>query len=154
MPQLDSLDLLFATTAFLFQIVLIAHFALRKWRFPLAAHYGPIVYALSIPASGVSLWLLLQGKGIWFILGGFVYLAWAVFGYTVEYRMGIRWRNPPRWPIWGPYVLLYLATVMLYWWPVGLLSRTLWYVYAILFLISTWLNITSHKGPQAQDEAR
>ena len=42
------------------------------------------------------------------------------------------------------YVLLYLATIMFYWWPVGMLSRPLWYVYAGLFTLSTWLNISSH----------
>jgi hypothetical protein len=43
-----------------------------------------------------------------------------------------------------PYVFLYLATVMFYWWPLGLLSRPLWIIYAVLFVIATILNITSH----------
>jgi len=36
-------------------------------------------------------------------------------GYTVEYILRIGWRSPPRWPVFVPYVLLYLATAMLYW---------------------------------------
>jgi hypothetical protein len=43
-----------------------------------------------------------------------------------------------------PYVLLYLSTVMFYWWPVGLLSRPLWIAFAVLFVIGTVLNVTSH----------
>jgi hypothetical protein len=62
MSALDDLDTLFVVTAFLFQIILIVHFALRKGRFGLAMRYGPIVYALGIPAAVVSVLLLLGGK--------------------------------------------------------------------------------------------
>jgi len=65
--------------------------------------------------------------------------------YIIEYVKGIQWRNPIHWPVFGPYVFLYLATIMFYWWPLGLISRPLWYAYAILFVISTVLNITSHR---------
>lgn len=143
----ENLDTLYVLTAFLFQIVLIAHFALRKWRFDLAIRHAWIVYALSIPAAAVSVLLLLGGKPWSLWTGGFLYLVWAAFGYTVEYVNEIKWRNPPRWPVFLPYVLLYLATVMFYWWPLALLHKPLWYVYALLFVASTVLNITSHHGP-------
>lgn len=143
---LDTWETLFVGTAFVFQIVLIIHFALRKWRFHLAMRYGPIVYALSIPAAVVSALLLVAGKPWWLWLGGFIYLAWAVFGYVVEYVRGIEWRSPIRWPVFGPYVSLYFATVMFYWWPLARVSWPLWYAYAVLFVISTILNVTSHKG--------
>jgi hypothetical protein len=143
---LESLRALFVVWAFLFQIVLIIHFALRKWRYDIAIRYGPIVYALSIPAGAISV-LLLVGGEIWSLwMGGFIYLVWAVYGYSIEYVRKIKWRNPIRWPIFGPYVFLYLATVMFYWWPLGLVGRQLWYVYAVLFVISTTLNATSHRG--------
>ena len=143
---LDCLEISFGFWAFLFQIVLIIHFALRKWRFETAMRYGPIVYALSIPAVALSISLLLGGKtwGLW--IGGFIYLIWAVYGFWVEYVKRIQWRNPIRWSIFGPYVFLYLATVMFYWFPLALISKPLWYVYAALFVISTILNATSHKG--------
>jgi hypothetical protein len=108
--------------------------------------YGWIVYALSLPAAAVSVLLLLGGKPWWLWLGGFIYLVWAIFGYIVEYIKEIEWRNPIRWPIFGPYVVLYLATVMFYWWPLALIVRLLWHIYAILFIASTVLNLTSHKG--------
>ena len=146
MYGLDNLEILFVVSAFLFQFVLIIHFALRKWHFDLAIRYGWIVYALGVPAGAVSLLLLLGGKTWSLWLGGFIYLMWAMLGYTVEYAKGIQWRDPIRWTIFVPYILLYLATVMFYWWPLGLISRPLWYVYAMLFIISTILNIASHNG--------
>jgi hypothetical protein len=33
MPKLDNLDKLFIAWTFFFQVVLLAHFALRKWLF-------------------------------------------------------------------------------------------------------------------------
>lgn len=148
MSGLDSLETLFVACAFLFQLILIVHFVLRKWKFDFTMRYGWIVYALSIPAAAASILLLLSDKSWPLWLGGFIYLIWATYGYTVEYVRRIQWRNPIRWSVFGPYVTLYLATVMFYWWPLGLLSKPLWYVYAALFIISTVLNVTSHREPQ------
>lgn len=153
MPAAENLEALFVVTAFLFQVVLIIHFALRKWSFDSAMKYGWIVYALSLPAAIVSVILLLGGETWSLWLGGFIYLVWAIYGYTVEYVRKIEWRNPIRWPVFGPYVFLYLATVMFYWWPLGLISRPLWYLYAFLFLLSTILNVTSHKRTQDGNQA-
>jgi hypothetical protein len=141
------METMYAITALLFQAVLAVHFAVRKWRFDSAIRYGPVVYALSVPAAAVSLLLLLGGVTWSLWLGGFLFLVWATFGYTVEYIRGIEWRKSRRWPILGPYVLLYLATAMFYWWPLALVSRPLWYVGAALFLVGAVLNVTSHKRP-------
>ncbi|RPI82363.1 MAG: hypothetical protein EHM41_18530 [Chloroflexi bacterium] len=149
MSGLESLDILFVIWAFLFQIILIVHFSLRKWYFHIAMRYGPLVYALSIPAAAVSIILLLNDKAWSFWIGGFIYLIWGIFGYWVEFVMKIQWRNPPRWSIFIPYIFLYLATIMFYWWPLALISRPLWNVYAVLFVVCTALNVTSHK--QAED---
>ena len=152
MHGLDSLEFLFVVNAFLFQIVLIIHFALRKWHFDLAMRVGWIVYALSVPAVAVSVLFLLDGKPWALWLGGFIYLIWATLGYTAEYVKGIQWRNPIRWSFFAPYVFMYLATVMFYWWPLGLVSRPLWFVYAVLFAVSTILNITSHNGARDRSQ--
>lgn len=149
MTGLDRLELLFVAWAFLFQIVLIAHFALRKWAFPVVVKYGWIVYALGVPALVISLVLLLGGKPWALWAAGLIHGGWAAFGYTVEYVKKVTtWRDPIRWPIFGPYVFLYLATIMFYWWPLALLSQPLWAVYAALFVLSTILNVTSHKEAQ------
>jgi hypothetical protein len=145
MSDSDNLDKLFVVWAFLFQVVLIVHFALRKRFFEsYTMKIGWIVYALCIPAVVISILLLLGGKSWSFWLGGFLFLLYAAFGYWVDYVMKIQWRNPLRLSIMFPYVFLYLGTVMFYWWPLALLSRPLWVVFAVLFVIGTILNVTSH----------
>jgi hypothetical protein len=111
----DIFETLFVISVFLFQVILIIHFSLRKWHFDLAMRFGWIVYALSIPAATLSIFILLGGKSWYLWLSGFIYLIWAIYGYTVEYVGKIQWRSPIRWPISGPYVTLYLAAVMFYW---------------------------------------
>ena len=140
-------DIVFAVTAFLVQIVLIVHFALRKWRFDAAIRYGPIVYALSVPAALASLYFFLGGMEWSFWIGGFIYLAWAIFGYRVEYVMKIEWRRPIYLPVFVPYLGLYLAMIMFYWWPLAIIHKQLWFVYTALFIANTTLNLSSHKQP-------
>jgi len=143
--NVDNLDKLFVIWAFLVQIVLIVHFAVRKPFFEsYTVKFGWIVYALSIPAVIISIILLRGGKSWSFWLAGFLFILFAVFGYWIDYVQQIPWRNPLQLRIMFPYAFLYLVTVMFYWWPVGILSRPLWIVYAILFVIGTILNVTSH----------
>jgi len=145
MPKLDPLDSLFVAWAFIFQIVLIAHFAVRKvWFETYTLSYGWIVYALCIPALIVSLVLLRGGKSWSFWIGGFIVLLFSSFGYWVDYIAKSPFRNPFQPALGVPYVMLYFASVMFFWWPLALVSRPLWVAYAILFGISTVLNITSH----------
>jgi len=145
MTKLDNLDKLFVIWAFVFQVLLIVHFAIRKPFFEsYTMKYGWIIYALCIPAVVISIVLLRGGKSWSFWLGGFLFLVFALFGYWVDYVAQIEFRSPLRPSVLIPYVVLYLATVMFYWWPLGLLSRPLWFAYAILFVIATILNITSH----------
>jgi hypothetical protein len=145
MFHLDNLEILFVVWAFFFQIVHIVHFALRKRFFEsYTIKIGWIVYALSIPAVVISIVLLLGGKTWSFWLGGFLFLVYAAYGYRVDYVKKIQWRNPLRLSIMFPYVFLYLGTTMFYWWPLALLSRPLWVVFAVLFVIGTILNVISH----------
>ena len=142
---LDKLDTLFVIWAFFLQIVLIVHFALRKPFFEsYTQKFGWIVYALCAPAVVLSFILLLGGKSWSFWFGGFLFLIYAAYGYWIDYVKGIEWRNPLRKDIMFPYVTLYLSTIMFYWWPLALLYRPLWFVFAGLFVIGTILNITSH----------
>jgi len=142
---MDRLDILFVAWAFFFQIALIVHFALRRRFFETyTLKIGWIIYALSIPAAVISIILFLGGKSWSFWVGGFIFLVYAAYGYWVDYLRQIPWRNPLRLSIVFPYVFLYLATVMFYWWPLALLSRALWGVFAVLFVIGTVLNIMSH----------
>jgi hypothetical protein len=145
---MQKLDLVYVVCALTFHALLLTHFALRKWRFATAMRWGWIVYALSVPAAAISAVLLWNGRPWAFWTAGFLYLIWGVFGYIVEYRMKIEWRQPIFWPVLGPYLLLYLATCMFYWFPLSLIQKWLWYVVAVLFITSTLLNVTSHGKPK------
>ena len=141
---LDKLDTLYVVWTFVFHLALIAHFAVRKVNLDFILRYGWTFYLLSVPAAVISVIILRGGKPLSFWLPGFLFLAWAVFGFVVEYLLGIQWRTPPNWPVLVPYVLLYLGTVMFYWWPVAQLVRPLWFLYAVFFALETYLNVTSH----------
>ncbi len=60
------------------------------------------------------------------------------------FQSGISWRSPIVWPVFIPYVFVYLASLMFYWIPLGNIRRELLYIYAVLFIINSFLNITSH----------
>ena len=151
MKNFDWLDILFVSWGFLFQVLLIVHFSLRKWHFKTAMRLGPAIYALGVPAAVISLLQVVNVKPWWLWLGGFLCLAWGIFGYTIEYVLKIQWRNPPRWQVFIPYLLLYLSTLMFYWWPLRMLYNPLWFAYALLFIISTFLNTTSHHAKQSKE---
>jgi hypothetical protein len=142
--SLDRHETLFVVWAFAFILILIAHFALRKWAFVTALLYGWIVYALGLVSAVVSAIILRGGKPWFFWLGGFLCLAWVIFGFIVEYVMHIEWREPILWQVFIPYIFLYLATLMFYWWPLALIGKPFWYIYTALFILATYLNATSH----------
>ena len=145
MGDLDLLEGLYIGAAFLFHVVLIVHFVVRRRRFAAAIRFGWVVYVLAVPFAALSVVQLADGRPWWLWLGGFLYAAWAGFGCLVEYVLRLEWRSPIRWTIFVPYVLLYLATSMLFWWPLAQLSRPLWLAMAVVFAVSTWLNVRSHR---------
>ena len=145
MAELDRFDYLFIIWAFFFQTVLIIHFAVRKRFFEsYTAKYGWLVYALCIPAAVISVIILLGGKDWTYWLGGFLFVVYGVYGYWIDFVKQIQFRNPLRLSIVFPYVFLYLATVMFYWWPLYPLSLTLWIIYGVMYVIAMVLNIKSH----------
>jgi hypothetical protein len=141
-------EALFATTALLIQALLVAYFALRTWAFDAAMDLGWIVYALAVPALVVSIFLIRDRQPWYLWIAGFLYAAWAAYGYYVDIASPVDWRSPILWPVFLPYVVLYIATQMYYWFPLGRLprptGRRLWFVYAALFVVSTGLNLASH----------
>lgn len=144
MSGINRYDRLFVFTSFFIQIVLLVFFAVRKWKFDTSMQFGWIVYALAAPAVVVSLVLVVGDRPWYQWLAGFLYAAWALFGYVVDIAHPVAWRSPIRWPIFAPYILLYLSSLMFYWWPLGNIQRPLWFIYAVLFVISTILNTSSH----------
>lgn len=77
-------------------------------------------------------------------LAGSLYGAWAVFGYLVDVARPLEWRSSILWPVFLTYVLLYISSLMFYWWPLATIQRPLWFGYAVPFLLSTVLNVSSH----------
>ena len=149
MTDLGALEGQYLVAATVFQAILIAHFALRRWRLTAAARHGWLVYAVSLPFAVFSVAQLAAGAPWWLWLGGFLYLAWAMFGFVVEYRLRLQWRDPIRWAVFGPYVALYLAASMFYWWPAARLGLAAWLLLGLCFAVSTVLNVTSHRADPA-----
>lgn len=144
--MVDRYTNLFVGWALLFQLLLIVHFSIRKWRFEWVARYGAWFYALGVPALLISILLAAAGAGWALWTGGLLQFVWSAYGYVVEYVRKIEWRDPPYWRVFWPYVTLYLGVNMFYWWPQGLVDRRLWFLYGALFLVSTLLNVSSHRS--------
>jgi hypothetical protein len=144
MTDLNRHDRLFVLTAFLIQAALLIFFALRKYDFQAAMRVGWIIYALALPAVIVSI-LLIGAARPWFLwIAGFLYAGWAIFAYEVDIAHPVEWRSPILWPVFIPYVLLYVSGLVFYWWPLATIQRSLWFIYAVLFVVSTVLNVSSH----------
>ncbi|MGA9533727.1 MAG: hypothetical protein WBR18_13500 [Anaerolineales bacterium] len=142
---MDARELLFVVWSFVVQLLLIVHFALRKWRFdPYIPKVGWLFYLLGLPALAVSIVLASSGLLWSFWVGGILQFVFSIYGFIVEYVRRVQWRSPLLWPVAGPYLTLYLGMIMFYWWPLGLIDRRLWIGYTVLFVTSTILNLTSH----------
>jgi hypothetical protein len=146
MVERTPYDTLFVIFAFALQIALIAFFITRTWAYATALDFGWIVYALALPALVVSLILLRAGRPWYQWLAGFAYTTFAIFGYVVDIAVPVSFRDPVYWPILLPYAVLYVGSLMFYWFPVGRLSRRLWFIYGGLYAVSTALNALSHGG--------
>jgi hypothetical protein len=143
--RLDRYEQLFVVTAFVLQLALLVYFVVRKHNFELAIKWGWVIYALAMPAFVVSIIMILGGKDWSFWLGGLLFLAWSILGYIIDIARPVSWRSPIYLPVFIPFVVLYLGAQMLYWFPVGMIQRVYWYIYAVLFIASTYFNVTSHQ---------
>jgi hypothetical protein len=144
MRTLGRVEWLYVATGFGLQGSLVAYFALRTWAFDAALQVGWVIYALALPALAVSAVLVRAGRP-WFLwVAGVAYGLWAAFGYAVDVAKPVDWRSQVLWPVFLPYVALYLFAQVFYWWPLGQFDRRLWLAYTVLFVVSTSVNIASH----------
>jgi len=126
------------------QVVLVIFFALRKWNFAVATQVGWVVYGLAIPAAAQSV-MLIKARKPWYLwTAGFLFAVWAAFGVVVDIIHPVAWRSPMLPSIFVPYVLLYITSQMFYWWPLLRVHRVSWCIFAALYSLSTFLNMTSH----------
>lgn len=137
-------DGLFVATAFGLEAVLTVFFAIRLVALDTALQLGWLVYAMAIPAVIVAAVLALWDRPWWFWAGGPLFAAWGLYGYWVDIARPTAWRSPVDPSILVPYVALFLATQMFYWWPLGRIRRSLWFAFAALFVVSSALNLASH----------
>ena len=91
---MDIYDKLYVLSSFIIQVCLVIYFASRKWNFDFSMRWGWTIYALGLPAVLVSLVLIMGGKPWYLWIAGFLYAAWAGFGYYVDIARPIDWRTP------------------------------------------------------------
>ena len=136
------------------QVVLLAYFALRRLRPELADRYGWLAYGFGLFGLPISLWLLATGSPWEAFSGPILFAAWAGFGGWADTPARGEWRQPIRWTVFGPYVLLYVAAQMFMWWPLWDRSFVVWLVYLELFAANTVLNLAGHVGTRPRSRIR
>ena len=128
MPVGDRWERQFLAASLGQQVVLVIYFALTKWH---------VAVALSV--------MLLKARKPWYLwTAGFLFGVWAAFGVVVDIIHPVAWRSPMLPSIFIPYVFLYFASQMFYWWPLLKVHRVSWLIFAALYVLSTFLNVTSH----------
>jgi hypothetical protein len=135
---------LFTSFAIVAQIMLVAYFLDRLWRPVAADKYGWIVYGMGVPALFLAVLFIADGDERRWWLGPLLFAVWALYGATLDVFAKIQWRDPIRWPYFGPFVALYSAAQVMLWIPLWFVSPWVWGVYSVLFGISTGLNIRGH----------
>jgi len=146
---------LFVALGFLYQIVLLANFAVRIWRPELELEYGWAVYLFMGTLGFVLAAAMLASHApTQLIIGPGLVFAWSFFGYVVDSRLHIEWRQPILWPIFLPYVLLFLFSLFSFWFPMWEIGYVYWGVFTILYVMHTSLNIYSHFAQRRTSRCR
>jgi len=142
-------DILFETFfvgfAFLSQIFLALNFASRNWKPSLERKYGWVVYALGIPAALLGVYYWVNGVPWHFTIAPILFSTWALYGYYVDIIREINWRSPPTWPVFIPYVTLYMASQFSFWIPLWSIGLGYWIAFSMLYILNTSLNLYSHR---------
>ena len=142
----DFLNVFYVVFGFAAQILLIANFALRNWKPELERTYGWIIYALGVPSLILGLLILAAGRPWYFVAAPLLFSIWAAFGYRVDIWRPIPWRTPPRRSIFGPYVALFVGSLLLFWFSMWYLGTAYWIAFGLMYAGHTLLNIYSHRG--------
>ena len=94
--------------------------------------------------------LFLAGDQPWYIVAApLVNSIWAAFGYYVDTYRQIEWRSPPRWPVFIPYVGLFMASQFFFWIPLWYIGLEYWIAYGAMYFINTALNSYSHRKSES-----
>lgn len=126
------------------QALLAGFFAARRWARPAADRFGWIAYAFAGLGLPVGAWLLVDGETWRLCVGPILLAAWAGLGAVVDLWHPVQWRRPIKWPVFGPYLALYFWAQMFLWWPLWNAMRVAWFVFLLLFVVNTALNLAGH----------
>jgi hypothetical protein len=135
---------LYVAFAFISQALLLFNFAALLWKPDLQKKWGWIVYASGLIALPLGVLLLASHLPWYFGFACVLFAGWAFFGYSVDILRPVQWRKPIRWSIFLPYVFLYICAQFAFWIPLWFLWQGYWILYALLYAISTGLNISTH----------
>jgi hypothetical protein len=144
MFEQNVLQILFVAFAFISQALLIFNFATLKWKPTIQRKWGWIVYAAGLIALPLAILFLIREQTRYFWLAFALFTIWAMFGYVIDTLRPINWRNPIRWQIFVPYLVLYISTQFAFWIPLWFIWPGYWIIYAVLYTMSTVLNISTH----------
>jgi hypothetical protein len=148
MSNSNILPLVFVAFAFISQALLIFNFVTLKWKPAIQQKYGWIVYAAGLIAFllGILFWVNKQAWYFWLAFA--LFTTWALFGYIIDILRPVNWREPIRWQIFIPYVILYISAQFAFWIPLWFIGLEYWIIYAVLYTINTALNISTHFRPK------
>ncbi len=148
MIKQDILQTAFVTFALVIQMMLIGSFAARNWKPSIEEKLGWLVYAMSLPALILGVLFLVNDQPWYYWTATLLFAIWAAFGYVVDIFRPVKWRNPPKWSVFIPYVILFVFSLLAFWVPLWFIRPGLWIVYAGLYATHTALNIYSHFQPR------
>jgi len=144
MLEKNVLESMFVAFAFISQALLIFNFATLKWKPHIQRKWGWIVYASGLISLPLAIAFWASGQAWYFWLAFTLFTIWAMFGYVIDILRPINWRDPIRWQIFIPYLGLYISAQFAFWIPLWFIWPGYWIIYAVLYMMSTALNISEH----------
>ena len=135
----------FSVLGFVYQILLLADFSARLWRPELELRWGWVLYMLiAVGGLAVGIGFVIRGAAVNLVIAPFLLAAWAGFGLVVDTWLQLPWRQPPMWPVFIPYVVLYQVSLFGFLFPLWEMGWRLGLPYTMLFVVHTVLNASSH----------
>jgi hypothetical protein len=74
-----------------------------------------------------------------------LFAGWAGLGFAVDYLRRAEWRSPPLWPVFVPYVGLFIVSLFAFWMPLWSTGPGPWFAFGLLYALHTGLNLASHR---------
>jgi hypothetical protein len=143
-------DTVYVVVVLALQAILIAYFALRRWRPAFAFRIGRAIYALGVPLALGAALMAFTGQPWYLWVGGLVYVLWGLLGNRVDVGRPLQWHEPICPFPFNGYVLLYLVYQGFFGWSLLSLWKPGWAIFAALFVLATTLNLASRVAPEAE----